>query len=176
MDIKDTVTETSGPQHAQLDDSKLPRELKLSAVEQELLGAEARAFRASLPDLASRERYDELAAMIDEGSVAADRLDHLTTILEIGLQTGRLRRVYGPDGEMALGRIYQRTPRGAAVAAEAATVTKALGALAGQEIDEVRVAALGPGSYSVVIDTRRCQVTVRLDRSGVRVDSVALGV
>jgi hypothetical protein len=176
LDIKDIVTETSRSEHAQTDESKLARELKLSAVEQELLDAEIRAFRASLPDPTARERYEELAAMVDEGSVAAERLDQLTTILEIGLQTGRLRRVYGPDGEMALGRIYQRTPRGAAASTEAAAVTRALGALAGQEIDEVRVTALGPGSYSIVIDTRRCQVTVRLDRAGVRVDSVALGV
>ena len=52
----------------------------------------------------------------------------------------------------------------------------ALGALRGQVIDEIRVTALGPGAYGVLVDTERCQVTLRLDRGGARVDSVALGV
>ena len=150
--------------------------LKLTATEQELIGAEVRAVASMHQDPAARQRYAVLAELIEAGSVPADRLDQLATILEIGLQSGRVRRVYGPDGEQALGRIYQRTPRGAEATTAAAAVTQALQAVRGQIIDVIRVTALGPGAYSVLVDTRQCQITVRLDRGGVRIDSVALGV
>ena len=150
--------------------------LRLSATEQELLAAEVRAIARLHPDPATRERYARLAAEVESGQVGTERLEALATVLEVGLQSGRIRKVYGADGEMALGRIYQRTPRGAAAAADAVAVTEALRALQGQALDEVRVTALGPGAYSLLLDTRQCQVTIRFDRSGVRVDSVSLGV
>jgi hypothetical protein len=152
------------------------RDLKLTATEQELVGAEVRAVASLHQDVAARQRYRSLAELIESGVVPADRLEQLATILEIGLQSGRVRRVYGPDGEQALGRIYQRTPRGAEATAAAAAGGGAHQALRGQVIDEIRVTALGPGAYSVLVDTRQCQITVRLDRGGVRVDNVALGV
>jgi hypothetical protein len=151
-------------------------ELRLSATEQELIAAETRAFAGLHQDPATRRRYVELAELVETGVVPADRLDQLATILEIGLQSGRIRRVYGADGEVAIGRIFQRTPRGESATTAATAVTQALQALRGQVIDDLRVTALGPGAYSILIDTRQCQVTVRLDRSGVRVDNVALGV
>jgi phosphoadenylyl-sulfate reductase (thioredoxin) len=150
--------------------------LRLSAAEQELLAPEVRAFATVHPQPSGRQRYEALASTIEAGGVPEDSLDDLARVLEIGLQSGRVRRVYGADGEMALGRIYQRTPRGAEATGAAAAVTRALEALRGQVIDEVRVTALGPGAYSILLDTRQCQITVRLDRSGVRVDNVALGV
>jgi hypothetical protein len=153
-----------------------PAQLRLSATEQELLAPEVRAFASVHPDQAGRRRYEALANSIESGGVPQESLDDLARVLEIGLQSGRVRRVYGADGEMALGRIYQRTPRGAEATSAATAVTRALEALRGQVIDEVRVTALGPGAYSVLLDTQQCQITVRLDRSGVRVDSVALGV
>jgi hypothetical protein len=153
-----------------------PAVLRLSAAEQELLAPEVRAFAAIHPDQAGRRRYETLANAIESGQLPRESLDDLARVLEIGLQSGRVRRVYGADGEMALGRIYQRTPRGAEATNAAAAVTRALEALRGQVIDEIRVTALGPGAYSILLDTQQCQITVRLDRSGVRVDSVALGV
>ena len=153
-----------------------PTFLRLSATEQELLGPEVRAFASIHPEQTGKRRYEALSEAIEQGAVPDQHLDELARVLEIGLQSGRVRRVYGADGEVALGRIYQRTPRGSEASAAAAAVTKALQALQGQIIDEVKVTALGPGAYSILLDTRQCQITVRLDRSGVRVDSVALGV
>lgn len=150
--------------------------LRLSAVEQELVGAEVRAFARLQGEPAARERQAELAELVESGHLPDDRLAELAAILEIGLQSGRFRRVYGPDGEMAIVSLFQRTPRGMEVSAAAAAVTTALHALCGQVLDDVRVTALGPGAYSVLLDTRQCQVTVRLDRSGARVESVALGI
>lgn len=152
------------------------RDLELGVEERELIAPEIRLVAQFQPDPEARQRYEALADLVETGTVPADRLDQLGLILEIGLESGRVRRVYGPEGETALGRIYQRTPRGARAGAMASAVTKALVALQGQQIDELRVSALGPGAYSILVDTRACQLTIRLDRGGVRVDSVALGV
>ena len=152
------------------------RELRLTAAEAELVGEEVATVGRLHPDPAAQARYAELAEIVAGGVVAEDRLEQLTTILEIGLQSGRIRRVYGADGEMALGRIYSRTPRGSEVTQAAAAVTDALRAVHGQVIDNLRITALGPGAYSLLVDTRECQITIRLDRSGVRVDNVALGI
>jgi hypothetical protein len=150
--------------------------LRLSAAEQELLAPEVRAFAAIHPEQSGRRRYKALASSIEAGSVPNESLDDLARVLEIGLQSGRVRRVYGADGEMALGQIYRQTPRGKEATGAAASVTSALEALRGQVLDEVRITALGPGAYSILLDTQQCQITLRLDRSGVRIDSVALGV
>jgi hypothetical protein len=151
-------------------------DLRLSAAEQELIAAETRAFAALHRDPKTKDRYLALAENVEAGIVPSERLDQLGTILEIGLQSGRIRRMYGADGEMALGRVFQRTPRGRSATAEAADVTAALEALRGQIIDDLRVTAVGPGAYSILVDTRQCQLTIRLDRDGVRIDNVALGV
>lgn len=156
--------------------SALAGGLRLSSTEQELLGSEIRAVAALHPDPAARQRYAELASLVETGSVPTARLEQLASFLEIGLQSGRIRRIYGPDGEQAFGRIFQRTPRGAEATAAAEAVTAALRAVRGQVIDDLTVTALGPGAYSILLDTRQCQVTIRLDRGGVRIDSVALGV
>ena len=47
-------------------------------------------------------------------------------VLELGLQTGRIRALYGPGGEQAALRLYRRLPRGAEVAETAAEVNEAL--------------------------------------------------
>lgn len=52
----------------------------------------------------------------------------------------------------------------------------ALAALKGQVIDSVRVSASAPGSYSITIDTDRCVLTIKVDRAGARVESMAVGV
>ena len=153
-----------------------PAHLRLSATEQELVETEIRAFGASLREPAHRVRYADLADRVVTGIVPVEHLDQLATVLQIGLETGRLRRMYGADGEQTFGRIFQRTPRGAAVASETAAVTTALQALRGQVIDDLRVTALGPGAYSILVDTRECQITIRLDRGGARVDNVAVGI
>jgi hypothetical protein len=92
------------------------------------------------------------------------------------LQSGRLRRFYGADGELALSRLFRRTPAGARLSASAEAVTGALTALRGQVIEDIKVSAVGPGTYSISVDTDRCQITLRVDRAGVDVENLAVGV
>lgn len=150
--------------------------MRISAVEQELLAPEIAGFAAALHDPAARARYEALRAAVESGEVGDELAGHLANVLEVGLQSGRLRRLYGADGEQALTRLFQRTPAGAALTAQANAVSEALAALHGHVIEEVRIAAVGPGSYSLTIDTDRCQISVRLDRGGVRVHNVEIGV
>jgi hypothetical protein len=150
--------------------------MKISAAEQELLVPEIMAFARALRDPQAREPYDVLRAGVQEGEVDDDLLPHLGNVLEIGLQSGRLRKLYGADGEQALSRLFHRTPAGAKLAELAKSVTEALSALQGQVIEDVKVSALGPGTYGVTLDTDRCQITMRMDRSGVRVENVAIGI
>lgn len=150
--------------------------MKISATEQELLVPEIMAFSRALRDPGARAPYDALRAEVEEGEVDDDLLPHLGNVLEIGLQSGRLRRFYGADGEQALSRLFHRTPVGSGLAEVARTVTEALRALQGQVIEEVKVSALGPGTYGITLDTDQCQITMRMDRSGVRVENVAIGI
>ena len=150
--------------------------MNVTAVEQELLLPEIRTFAAALHDPAARSRYHELHDSVEDGEVDGELLGHLANVLEVGLQSGRLRRFYGADGEQALARIFQRTPAGKSLADSAKSVTEALTALEGQSIADIRISAVGPGSYGLTIDTDRCQISLRLDRSGVRVENLALGI
>jgi hypothetical protein len=158
------------------DHDELELNMKINATEQELLIPEITLFAAALHDPTARARYEELRAAVEEGEVEDELAGHLGNVLEVGLQSGRLRRFYGADGEQALARLFQRTPAGAALTEEAKAVTQALTALQGQSLEDIRVSALGPGSYGLMIDTDRCQVNIRLDRSGVRVENVAVGI
>jgi hypothetical protein len=150
--------------------------MRITAVEQELLIPEITGFAAALRDPAARARYEELREAVATGEVGDDLVGHLANVLEVGLVSGRLRGRYGADGEQALARLFQRTPAGAALAVDAAAVTKALAVLQGHVIADVKLAAVGPGSYSLTIDTDRCQITLRLDRGGARVHAVEIGV
>ncbi len=150
--------------------------MRIGSTEQELLTQEINALAPLLRDQNARARYSALRDAVREGDVPEDLLGHLGNVLELGLQSGRLRALYGADGEQALTRLFHRTPAGASLQDEARSVSHALNGLQTQTIEEIRVSALGPGSYGLMIDTDRCQINIRLDRGGARVESVAVGV
>jgi hypothetical protein len=150
--------------------------MRIGATEQELLLPEIAALSQALHDPAARARYDELSQAVRQGEVDDDLIGHLSNVLEIGLQSGRLRRFYGADGEQALARLFHRTPGGARLAEAAKAVTEALRALQGQVIQDISISALGPGTYGLMVDTDRCQITLRLDRAGVDIENIAVGV
>jgi hypothetical protein len=150
--------------------------MKITAVEQELLVPEIATFAGALHDPTARARYEHLRVAVEEGEVDDVLVGHLGNVLEIGLQSGRLRRFYGADGEAALARVFRRTPAGAAPVKAASAVTEALTALHGQNIQDIQISALGPGSYGLMIDTDCCQINVRIDRNDVRVENLAVGI
>ena len=97
----------------------------------------------------------ELVAEIDEGSVV-EEIETLERILELGLQTGRIRALYGPGGEQAALRLYRKLPHGTEAAATVEAVNGALGA------------------FSLTIQADGAEVGVHLDRNGARVAGVGV--
>jgi hypothetical protein len=141
--------------------------LRLSGEAREVALAEAQAV------LAAGGSAAELVAEIDEGSVV-EEVDTLEQILELGLQSGRIRALYGPGGEQAALGVYRRLPRGAGLAESAREVSAALAALAGRELRSVELRAVGPGAFSLSLSAGELDLDVRLDRQGARLSSVGV--
>jgi hypothetical protein len=136
--------------------------------------AEAQAVRALASGEEYRERLAALVAAIDEGEVEGDDAQTLEELLELGLQSGRIRAHYGPGGEQAALTLFRRLPRGAELAESAREVTAALRALEGRELGSVQLTAVGPGAFSLAIAAGELEVSLRLDRQGARVSSVGI--
>jgi hypothetical protein len=94
-----------------------------------------------------REQLAGLVAAADGGEIGEGELALAESVLELGLQSGRIRSVYGPEGEQAALKTYRRLPGGRALADSASDVSEALSALAGKTLDDVKAAiAAPPGS------------------------------
>ena len=120
--------------------------------------------------VASDGKYTDLVRQVHDGEV--EEVELLESVLELGLQSGRIRAVYGPGGEQAALTTLRRLPHGRERGESAAEVTEALQALAGRTLDGVRVAAVGPGAFTFTIEAGGVEMLVRLDRSGARLQSV----
>ena len=156
-------------------DEEAPKALTLSDDEREVLLTEVQQAldQVRAPEL--RVRYGELLSSVDAGAVDAELLEPLQTLLEVGLESGRIRRVHLAHGEMAARAVFQRTPKGRALQAGAAEVNQALSGLRDQTIEEVRVAATGPGSFSLTLTTDEGTVLLQFGRSGVSLKSLEVG-
>jgi hypothetical protein len=148
--------------------------LSLNEAQREVALAEAQAVLTMVHDERRRERLAELVADVDEGELSESSADALEEILELGLATGRLRALYGPDGEQAALLAFRKLARGAELAAGAREVSEALGALEGRRIDSISLVNAGPGSYVLSLATEGLELSVRVDRQGARVHSVGV--
>jgi len=144
----------------------------LAGEAREVALAESQAVFAMARDDDMRLRLAELVAEIDDGEVEQSE-GLLEQVLELGLQTGRIRAYYGPGGEQATLRILRRLPRGKARVESAGEVSKALSSLAGKVVERVSVSSVAPGTYLLTLDAGGLELSVRLDPVGARVASVA---
>ena len=135
---------------------------------------EAQAVLALVQDEERRARLAALVAAVDEGELGDEEAQALEELLELGLQTGRLRALYGPGGEQAALRVYRRLPGGRELGRAASEVTEALAALEGKTLDSLSIQAVGPGAYLLSIGAEGLELSVRLDRQGARLVSVGL--
>jgi len=146
----------------------------LAAEEREVALAEVEAVRA-FAEGEYRELLDATAAALDAGAVLADReAEELDRIVTLGLQTGRIRALYGPGGEQAALRTYRRLPSGSDLAAGAREVSEALGALTGRPLDQISIAASGPGAFTISLVAGGAELSIRLDAQGARLASVGV--
>jgi hypothetical protein len=123
-------------------------------------------------DETRRGRVADVVAAVEGGEVEGDDADALAELLELGLATGRVRAVYGPEGEQAALALFRRLPLGKELTASARDLNEALGALEGRTIDRISVNVVGPGEYGVTISTEDYEVVLRLGRAGARLATI----
>src|SRR6478735_1392530 len=147
--------------------------LALKGEAREVALAEAQTVQAMVRDETMRGRLAELVAAVDEGEVGGEAAELLESVLELGLQTGRIRAYYGPGGEQAALSTLRKLPRGRLRTDTARDVSVALQALAGARIEAVKITAVAPGAFSLAIEADGVQAAVRLDATGARLTSLA---
>jgi hypothetical protein len=135
---------------------------------------EAQAVLALVQDEERRGRLADLVAAVEDGELGDDEAQALEELIELGLTTGRIRAVYGPEGEQAALKTYRRLPAGRELADGAHEVTEALAALEGKALERVTVQSAGPGAFVVSLAVDGLELSVRLDRSGARIHSVGV--
>jgi hypothetical protein len=133
---------------------------------------EAQAVLALVHDPERRGRLADLVAAVQDGELGDEDAQSLEELLELGLQSGRIRSIYGPEGEQAALKTYRRLPGGRALSDSASEVSEALSALAGKTLEDVRVQSTGPGSYLLTLAVDGLELSVRLDRAGARLHAV----
>jgi hypothetical protein len=146
--------------------------IRVSETERDVALDEVRAVVASARDAGYRERLEAVAAALEAGEVGDAQAEQLEPIVSLGLQSGRIRSVYGPGGEQAALRLYRKLPGGRAVQASAEEVGTALSSLRGRTLDSIAIHPAGPGAFTVALSADGIQLSVRLDRQGARLHSV----
>jgi hypothetical protein len=135
---------------------------------------EAQAVLSHVLDPERRGRLGDLIAAVQDGELGDDEAQALEELLTLGLETGRIRGVYGPEGEQAALKTFRRLPGGRALSESASEVTGALAALEGKTLEEVKVQCSGPGTFVLTLGVEGLELSVRLDRAGARIHSVGV--
>ena len=148
--------------------------VKLGAEAREVVLAEAQAVLAMVADEERRGRLSSLVAAVDEGEIAGDDAQALEELLELGLQTGRVRALYGPGGEQAALRVYRQLPRGKQAGEAAREMTQALASLEGKTLESIGIQAVGPAAFVLSLSAGGAELSVRLDRQGPRLTSLGI--
>jgi hypothetical protein len=138
----------------------------------EVARAEAQAVLAMVVDEGRRLKLADVVAAINEGVVEGVDADALAELLELGLSTGRVRAVYGPEGEQAALGLFRRLPLGKELAETTRELNEALSALEGRTIEKVAVSVVGPGEYGVTVSTEDFEIVLRLGKAGARVATI----
>jgi hypothetical protein len=150
----------------------MPETVRVRGDAAEIARAEAQAVLAMLSDERRRARLADVVAAVDDGIVEGNDAAALGELLELGLQTGRLRAVYGPEGEQAALALFRRLPQGRELSQSTKDLTDALDSLAGRTLDSVSVHSVGPGEYGVSISAEGFELVLRLGRSGARISTI----
>ncbi|CAF0696328.1 hypothetical protein [Candidatus Methylacidithermus pantelleriae] len=149
--------------------------ISLSPEEQEFLKEELTFLYSHVSHEGMKSSYRKLLEWAHRGEVPDEYLEPLGKTLETGLETGRIRRVYSPEGErIALG-LFSRTPLGRALEENLRTVNQALSFLQGHTIERLTFSLRGPGSFVASLQTDRALLSLSFDRHGPRIQSLEVG-
>jgi hypothetical protein len=148
--------------------------IALKPEEREVALGEVQAVLEAARDEGYRARLAAVVTSVEQGELAAEEATELEQVLELGLQAGRIRAVYGAGGEQAALRLFRRLPAGAGLADTARSVSAALATLNGKSLESFRIEAVGPGMYRIAVTAGGAEVAVKLDRSGVQLASIGV--
>ncbi|MDQ3932789.1 MAG: hypothetical protein M3252_08140 [Actinomycetota bacterium] len=148
--------------------------LVLDDEERELVQLELAAL---LPALTGerRRRYEQLGEAVTEGSIPAQSVPLLESLLELALQTARARQLYRAEGERILTGLFRRTPRGRELTELLDQVNRALVALRGSTLSRAHIAMRTLGHFTLTIETDAATITLGVRPDSVNVESVAVG-
>ena len=160
-----------------MSDQTEPQEiLKLDPLQRDLLIPQIQAFLDATSDAEARKSYGALKAAVESMAVSTEHQARLGTIVEVALQSGRIRRLFGPGAELSLNALFQKTPRGREIARSLQELNTVLSNLKGDTVEEVSAVARGPGSWALTVKTSGCQLVIRFERDGVRVESLEVAL
>lgn len=148
--------------------------LFLDEFQKEILEREVRVFLKGLADPEAQACYANLLQKVENREVTEELSEALEGILEIVLESGRARKLYGPAGENTLTSLFQKTPHGSALVKLANEVNQALKGLESQILGGITFRSSGPGSWVLTLQTDRCELTLRIDRRGIWVDNLGV--
>jgi hypothetical protein len=163
-------------EHARLAVRGAELDVALGEVDAVLAAVPAGGYRERLVALREELVGDGLGAESAAGpqGLGPDSIAELDRLIELALQSGRLRAIYGPGGEAAATRLYRRLPSGRELTASAREVNDALRPLSGQVLEDVALSVNGPGAFGLRLTVGGRELTVRLDRQGVRLHAVGV--
>jgi hypothetical protein len=155
------------------DDAPKPGEpITLDTLQHDLLIPQVQAFLDATSDAQAREVYGALAAAIERLEVPPELAARLGAIVEVALTSGRIRKLFGPGAELSLNALFMKTPRGREIAQSLSELNKALATLKDQKIEQITASQRSPGAYALTIKTGGCQLIVRFEQAGVRIESL----
>jgi hypothetical protein len=158
------------------DQTEPPQSLKLDPLQRDLLIPQIQAFLDATSDADARASYTALKAAVESMAVSTEHQARLGTIVEVALQSGRIRRLFGPGAELSLNALFQQTPRGREIARSLQELNATLSNLKGDTVEEVSAVARGPGSWALTVKTSECQLVIRFERDGVRIESLEVAL
>jgi hypothetical protein len=174
--LRRVANDADGKHHVTAQDDPRAGAIALDELQRDVLLPQIQAFIEAAADPAAREVYGALKSAVERGEVPANLQARLGAIVEIALGSGRVRKLFGPAAELALGALFQKTPRGREIAQSIRDVNGALARLAGQPIEEVAASLKSPGSYALTLKTSGYQIVVRFEPSGIRVESIEVAL
>jgi hypothetical protein len=148
--------------------------LALDDLQKDLLEREIRAFIKEVADPEAQSRYAAFLQAVENGEVGEEHTRLLAGLLEVVLESGRARKLYGPAGENSLISLFQKTPQGSALTQQANNVNQALKGIEEQVIKKMSFRPSRPGSWVLTLQTDRCELTLRIDRREIRVDNLGI--
>ena len=150
--------------------------LELDDLEAALIAPHVAKIARAAQNSATRRNYEELAAAIADRRLRPEHHGAVAALLELLINSGRMRNRNGPTAEALARNLYRRTEPGKAAVASAAALGAALVKLKGQRIENAGVSLRGPGSFALSLATTDFHLVIRIDPSGCAVESLEVNL